>query len=224
MRIYFDLLDGDVLTPASSVLDVGCGTGRWIQVIAPRAGQIVGVDPSKAVAAAAARLDGVANVRLVKASVLSGTNLTGGFKRQADGMDGVFLGLEIPLPIADRRSGAVDAAQAEIKVAESEVDLLRRAIARQVLLASSRLQIAQRQLEFLGPTGVDEAGEILSLARLSFAEGEMRAFDLLDAARAYIEARLLESQVRGDLWSSYFELERAVGGFLDHNDNGVSER
>ena len=161
---------------------------------------------------------------LAKSSVLRGTSVTGGFKRQADGLEGVFLGLEIPLPIADRKKGAVDAARAEVLAAESEVDLLRRAIARQVSLAASRLQIAQRQHQLFGPTGVQEAQELLAIARLSFAEGEMRAVDLLDATRAFVEARLLESQVQGELWKAYFELEQAVGGFSTETDNGASEQ
>ena len=161
---------------------------------------------------------------LARSSVLRGTSVTGGLKRQADGQEGVFLGLALPLPFADRRKGAVDAAQAEVLAAESEVELLRRSIAQQVSLASARLQIAQRQQELLGPTGVEEAQELLAIARLSFAEGEMRAVDVLDATRAFVEAQLLETQVQGDLWEAYFELEQAVGGFSNETDNGVRER
>ena len=161
---------------------------------------------------------------LAKTSVLRGTSVTGGVKRQADGLEGIFIGLELPLPVADRRKGAVDAARAEVLAAESEVDLLRRAIAQQVSLASSRLQSAQRQQQLLGPAGVEEAQELLAIARLSFSEGEMRAVDVLDATRAFVEARLLEGQVQGDLWRAYFELEQAVGGFSNETDNGASER
>jgi cobalt-zinc-cadmium efflux system outer membrane protein len=161
---------------------------------------------------------------LARSSVLRGTSVTGGLKRQADGSEGVFLGLALPLPFADRRKGAVDAAQAEVLAAESEVDLLRRSIAQQVSLASARLQIAQRQQELLGPTGGEEAQELLAIARLSFAEGEMRAVDVLDATRAFVEAQLMESQVQGGLWKAYFELEQAVGGFSNETDNGVRER
>jgi cobalt-zinc-cadmium efflux system outer membrane protein len=165
-----------------------------------------------------------ASAGLARSSVLRGTSVTGGLKRQADGQEGGFLALAFPLPFADRRKGAVDAAQAEVLAAESEVELLRRSIAQQVSLASARLQIAQRQQELLGPTGVEEAQELLAIARLSFAEGEMRAVDVLDATRAFVEAQLMESQVQGDLWEAYFELEQAVGGFSNETDNGVRER
>jgi cobalt-zinc-cadmium efflux system outer membrane protein len=161
---------------------------------------------------------------LSRASVLRGTSLTGGIKRQSDGMDGLFMGLAIPVPIADRRGGAIDAAQAAALAADSEVTLLRRAIAQEVSIASSRLSTAQRQQEVFGSESAQEAEELLAIARLSFAEGEMRAVDLLDAAKAFVEARLLGLQVRADLWDAYFELEQALGGFSTESDKGVNER
>jgi cobalt-zinc-cadmium efflux system outer membrane protein len=161
---------------------------------------------------------------LIRASVFQGTSVTGGLKRQTDGMEGLFMGLEIPLPLTDRRGGAVDAAQAAVLAAESELDLLRRAVTQQVSIASSRLSTAQRQQEVFGSRSAQEAEELLAIARLSFAEGEMRVVDLLDAAKAFVEARLLGIQVRTDLWDAYFELEQAVGGFSTDSDNGVDER
>jgi len=133
-----------------------------------------------------------AETGLAKASGLRGTSVTGGVKRQADGIEGLFFGLRV--------------------------------IARQVSLASARLQTAQRQQELLGPSGIQEAQELLAIARLSFAEGEMRVVDLLDASEAFVEARLMDSRVRRELWDAYFELEQAVGGFSTETDNGVRER
>jgi outer membrane protein TolC len=75
-----------------------------------------------------------------------------------------------------------------------------------------------------GSESAQEAEELLAIARLSFAEGEMRAVDLLDAAKAFVEARLLGLQVRADLWDAYFELEQALGGFSTESDKGVNER
>ena len=165
-----------------------------------------------------------AEASLAGSSRLRGTSLTGGLKRQSGGHEGLFFGLAVPLPLVDRRQGAVDAAQAEVLAAESEVDLLRRAIARQASLASTRLRTAQRQQELFGPTGIQEAQELFAIARLSFAEGEMRAVDLLDATKAFLEAQVLDSQVRAELWLAYFELEQAIGGLSDEDDNGASER
>lgn len=161
---------------------------------------------------------------LEESSAFRGTNLTAGLKRQANGLDGVFMGLEIPLPVADRRRGALEAARADVAAAQWDVDLLRRSIARQVTLAAARLETALRQSRLLGPAGGEEAREILDIARLSFQEGDTRAVDLLDAAKAFLEIRLLESELRGEFWSAYFELEQAVGGPLNQmNENTERE-
>jgi SAM-dependent methyltransferase len=54
---------------SKSVLDVGCGAGRFLDAAAPAAGALVGLDMSSAVDAAAHNLAGRANVHLVQGSV-----------------------------------------------------------------------------------------------------------------------------------------------------------
>ena len=65
---YFDIVDLDGLKNAS-VLDVGCGTGRWTKFIAPYVSHVDSIDPSKAVYSAAKLLEKEDNVRLSIASV-----------------------------------------------------------------------------------------------------------------------------------------------------------
>ena len=48
---------------------------------------------------------------------------------------------------------------------------------------------------------------------MAYEEGEMELIELLDAAEALRAARLAETRLRADLWISYYDLERAVGGF-----------
>ena len=45
---YFSILDLSTLTKNSVVLDVGCGTGRWAQLIAPLVKTLYVIDPSSA--------------------------------------------------------------------------------------------------------------------------------------------------------------------------------
>jgi outer membrane protein, heavy metal efflux system len=161
---------------------------------------------------------------LARKAVFSATSVLAGLKRQADGPGGLFLGVEIPLPLADRRTAAVDQARAEVRAAETELELLRQAVAQQVSLAFSRLETARRQERLQGPEGAEEALEIIAIARLSFEQGEMGALELVDATKAFLEARVSGGELRKDLLTAYFELDRAVGGLSNENPTEARER
>ena len=56
--------------PGKWILDAGCGAGRFLDVLSEYPCQVVGVDISNAVDAAASTLSGCSNVHLVQASIL----------------------------------------------------------------------------------------------------------------------------------------------------------
>ncbi|MEO8406038.1 MAG: class I SAM-dependent methyltransferase [Chitinophagaceae bacterium] len=66
--LYFDILPAEIYSADTSVLDVGCGTGRWTKYLAKRVGLIDAVDPSEAILAADKFLKDFPNVRLTKAT------------------------------------------------------------------------------------------------------------------------------------------------------------
>jgi ubiquinone/menaquinone biosynthesis C-methylase UbiE len=61
--LYFDLIDKNWLKD-KNVLDVGCGTGRWMYYISNKCKSVDGVDPSKAVYSAAKLLKDKNNIRI----------------------------------------------------------------------------------------------------------------------------------------------------------------
>jgi len=66
---YFDIVDETMLNDKMSVLDVGCGTGRWTKYVAKRAKFIEAVDPSHAVFSAIKLLKDIPNIRVTQAEV-----------------------------------------------------------------------------------------------------------------------------------------------------------
>jgi len=67
---YFSLFDWTALPTGAVGADIGCGSGRWAQVVAPRVGHLMLIDASPdALNVAKANLSGVANVSFINAPV-----------------------------------------------------------------------------------------------------------------------------------------------------------
>jgi SAM-dependent methyltransferase len=66
---YFGIFPWDRLPDDAVGCDVGCGSGRWAKVVAPKVGHLYCVDPSSAIEVAKANLRGNANVSFHLAGV-----------------------------------------------------------------------------------------------------------------------------------------------------------
>jgi SAM-dependent methyltransferase len=65
---YFDIVTPEMLNDKSTVIDIGCGSGRFIKYLNGRYKKIVGLDPSSAIFAADELLGKDDNIELVQAS------------------------------------------------------------------------------------------------------------------------------------------------------------
>ena len=195
--------------------------------VAPEAaptGDVPQVDLTGLLAAAQARraeiLAAVAEVAAARADValhrrarLPDPTLTGGYKRQSDGQAGAFLGLALPLPLFNRRSGQIQAVDARLSAAEGRLAVAQRHIDNDVRTTHQRYTSLAARVELLHRqllTGIDD---LLDIAQVSYAEGEMTLLELLDAAEAFRVARVTTTELEADYWVSYYDLERAAGGF-----------
>ncbi len=153
-----------------------------------------------------------ATASLIARSRLEGVGLTGGLKQQSDGRNGLFLGLQMSVPLFDRKGGAMAAARAEVDRSRSDVQLLRVSIEREAALAEARLLAATQQRVLLDQSGIGESEDLLAVARIAYDEGEVGIVELVDAADAFLEARLLANSIRAEEWRAFFKLEHAIGG------------
>ncbi len=166
----------------------------------------------------AIRLDGKAaqaDAALVSRERWPTPVITGGLKTEEQtgigALSGIAVGVALPLPLWDRRRGAIDAAAADARRAESAVALVRRRIEFEVRDAAASLHVVDEQLALLRPVLGEESTLALRAAALAYTEGEIALVEWLDAVRAYHEAESAFATLRAELIIHRAALDRAVG-------------
>ena len=167
----------------------------------------------------AARLDAdalLADARLAERDRVPTPTVLAGFKREGSGnnggsLNGFVAGISIPLPLVDRRKGAIAAAQAEARRKVAELDTLRRTsilAARAAFAATTRME---QQVAALRAELGDEARLALAAAEAAYAEGEITLLEWLDAVRAYQEAEASYAQLSAQALIQRATLMRTLG-------------
>jgi outer membrane protein, heavy metal efflux system len=175
------------------------------------------------VAAAAAALDAArAEARAGRAGRVPDITATGGYKRQSDGLAGAVLGVSIPLPLWDRSAGAVAAADARVAATEARLAQAERQVRNDVARSLLAYEAAVARIALLADPQAG-AADLLTIAQIAYDAGEMELVQLLDAAGALRDSATLEASLRAELWISWFDLERAVGGFNRSLDDEEDE-
>ncbi len=152
-----------------------------------------------------------ASIRYLSTFTGPDVTVTGGYKRQSDGFDGFFLGVNVPLPTFDRRKGDLAAAEAGLRAAVARADLTRRAIENDVRISLAAYASVSERIALIRDQLLSGTDDLLRIARVSYSEGEMSLLELLDAAEAFRESQIMESQLSSDHWIRYYDLERAMG-------------
>ena len=137
--------------------------------------------------------------------------LSVGYKDQSDGFSGGALAINLPLPIFDRGIGERHGAAARVSAAAYRLELRRRQAESDLAAASDRYSSARTRLETVGDGLFADADSLLATAAIAYAEGETTLVELLDAARAFRDARLGALSLRSTTWIAYYDLLRAMG-------------
>lgn len=164
-----------------------------------------------------------ADVRLARRERTPTPTLTAGYKgeRVADsargslsGFTGFVAGLSLPLPLFDRRAGAMEAAGAEAGRVRAEGDVVRRRVAREVAEALDALRAVETQRAVLAPHLGEDARMAVRAVQASYAEGEITLVEWLDAIRAYQDAESTYVTLQAEVAIRRAALARAVGAPL----------
>lgn len=168
------------------------------------------------VEAAARELDAARARRLISATEWVPNPTIGlGYKDQADGFSGAAMTFSVPLPVFDQGAGSRQSASARELAATRRLDLARRLAEIDLRGASDRYASTRSRLETAGRVMLTDAEALLATALSAYAEDEMTLLELLDAAKAFREARLSALSLRFAAWIAYYDLMRAMGATLE---------
>jgi len=164
-------------------------------------------------AAEAARTKAAADIRLARANAW--TDITPGIEYQRIGPDNTIgFVLSLPLRIFDRNQGEIARTQADAKRAAAA----REAVAVQALAdvdtALTALGSERDKLTLLRDTYLVKAQQARDLTDYAYRRGGVSLLDFLDAQRAYRETALEYVRALGNYWTSFYQLEAAVGSSL----------
>jgi len=138
-----------------------------------------------------------------------------GYKRTA-GFNTVIGGLQWNLPVRNRNQGAIAAADAEVRVAESDAAATEALVRAEVQAASTEVRLRREQIMriFGGPDGQGlrgQAAESARIAEAAYREGGTDLLRLLDAQRVKIELQLLYFKTLAEYRQSIAALNAAAG-------------
>lgn len=166
----------------------------------------------------AARLEteaAAADATLARRERIPSPVVLAGYKREQVGdggtADGFVAGFSVPLPIWNWRAGAIQAAEAETRRQDADVEALRRRIVREVNEAYEAVRRMDEQVEILRTQLGDEAQAALRAAEAAYAEGEITLVEWLDTVRAYQEAEAAYTSVLAESFVQRAALERVLG-------------
>lgn len=124
---------------------------------------------------------------------------------------GYVAAIGLTLPLFDRGQADRERARARIAEARNELSALDRAIRGEVEDAAARLGGLLARLRRLADLNSHRAEQLTERAEAAFREGEIGAFELVDAHRTAREARLRALEVRWQASRAELELRRATG-------------
>ncbi|MGK2961526.1 MAG: TolC family protein [Gemmatimonadaceae bacterium] len=160
-----------------------------------------------------------AESRLASRDRIPSPVLSAGYKTEKsagnpESLDGFAAGISLPLPLFDRRRGAIQAAEAENRRAVAEMESAKRRVTREVAAAHDAMTAVEQQLAILAPQLGAPAATSLRSAQVAYSEGEIPLLEWLDAVRAYHEAESAYSNLVADLLVRRATLELVVASPL----------
>jgi cobalt-zinc-cadmium efflux system outer membrane protein len=133
-----------------------------------------------------------------------------GYKRV--GVDNTVLaGVTIPLPLGNRNQSGIARAEAQQKIAETNVSLVRNRALAEVEAAYRAYETAREQVRAYEAGLLRQADESREIQLGAYQEGAAELITLIEAQRTRTEVRANYYRAIFDYYTSFFQLELATG-------------
>ena len=151
-----------------------------------------------------------ANLRLQQQLRNPGLTVRAGVEQDPD-LRQLRLGISIPLPVWDQRSGPIAQAAAEVREVNAILSDRELAIKRDIESAYQRYLIAQQQVAAFENGLLSQAEAVLKVAEAAYRFGERGILDYLDAQRTKRMVRKDYLSARYEYINTMLEIERLLG-------------
>jgi outer membrane protein, heavy metal efflux system len=133
-----------------------------------------------------------------------------GYKRLGND-NTVLFGVNVPLKIRDRNQAGIARAEADVKSAQTRLQLVRNHAMAEVEAAFEALQTARAQAQTFQNELLQQADESRTITLAAYEEGGTELLPVLDAQRTRAEVRQQYFKTLFDYQASLIDLELAVG-------------
>ncbi|MBK8664213.1 MAG: TolC family protein [Ignavibacteriales bacterium] len=156
-----------------------------------------------------------ANLSFGESKKFPGINLGVGYKRQYDNFAGPVIQLNVEVPLFGKNKKEIDLANEELRNLGLQKQMKSDMIITQIKFAFNKYQM---MLNSFKTDKIESQNEILDIALISYAKGELSLVEFMDGVRAFVDGARLNSELYIDLLQSQHELEY-VSGFNEFTEN-----
>jgi outer membrane protein, heavy metal efflux system len=121
-----------------------------------------------------------------------------------------LIGVALPLPLWDRRSGQIAQAQSAVEVTAAQREAQRAQLLRELDSAYARSDIARRLTETFEAGLLAQSEAALRIAEAAYRAGERSFLEVLDAQRTLRAVRADYIQARFDRVAAQVDIERLL--------------
>ena len=160
-----------------------------------------------------------------KAKAVPDVTVSAGVMRFSQFEDSAFmLGVSVPLPLFDRNQGGILEANHRLDKAADEARAVESRMLADLARVYQRLVAIGAEMEILARTLLPGAQSAFDAARRGYQLGKFGFLDVLDAQRTLAQVRIQNLRALADYRRGMSEIERLIGGPLEHSPGAPNKK